>query len=73
MLTPKKAVHGIDSPARHKVEGPVVWTTVRLLRLHSVITELEQVPEKGNLHESQRIEQGRKMGAGNGGRRKTAI
>ena len=52
MLTPKKAVHGIDSPARHKVEGPVAWTTVRLLHLHSVLTELEQVPEKGDLRES---------------------
>ena len=72
MLTLTKAAHGIDSPARRKGEGPAAWTTVRLLHLHKVITELEQGPEKGNLHESQRIERGRKMGAGSGGQRKTA-
>lgn len=52
LLTPKKAVCGIDSPASQKVEGLAACMTVRLLHLHKVITELEQVPEKGNLAES---------------------
>ena len=49
LLTPKKAVHQIDS---QRVEGQSACMTAWLLHLHKVLTELEQVPEKGNLNES---------------------